>query len=1068
MSRMARLAQGVMEASWLLALIVAPLYFNVQSERVFEPDKIALVRWLALIALAAWIVWVVDRGWAPGGQWRAGWQRLRALPFFLPTCLVVLSYLISTVFSVAPNTSLWGSYQRLQGLWTTYSYIVLFFVTYHQLRTRAQLERLVTIVVVTSVPIGLYGVVQRFGGDPLPWGGDVQTRITGHMGNAIFLGAYLIMAMFLTLYRVIRSFARILRDKEGTQGYTESVVGGAYLFVFIVQVLALIYTQSRGPFLGFLGGIYIFGLLALLALRPRYYRLMAGGWVAAAVAVSLFLVLFNLPNSPLAPLREMPYIGRLGRILDVSRENPTGRVRVLIWQGAVELLLPHDPLNFPPDMRPDPLNAIRPLIGYGPEAMWVAYNRFYQPELAQIERRNASPDRSHNETFDSLIRTGVLGFAAYVWLFVAVFFYGLRWLGLIRSPGDRARFFTLWFGMGALSVLVARWVDGTWRFFGVALPFGFILGLVAYVTLVGLTRPLPEVPAAQRERYVLVLALLATITAHYVEVTFGIAIVSTRTYFWVLIAVLAVVGTQRLREAPAEAKAAHARANTPRGRRRKRRGAPTAEESSPAFWHDRDLWAYALVGAFILATLAYEFIINLPAGNVISDDPWQIIGNSLFTRVQRGVRVANPYQFYMILFTWIVLSLLFTGERVRVWSQRRITLWAQGLGVVAVAMGLGFMSMALVQARFLAAAARLQVEAARSSEAVVALAEHMGRYPVAYYAWLFLTVGALAVTLGWPPRGMWMPWVRRGISGFLAVVLLGVVLWLGFGPVMAPIRADIMFKQAKAFGNARRYSEAEAIYQRVLALVPREDYYYLFYGKTLLDHAQSVTRPEERQRLLEEAERVLVRARDLNPLNTDHTANLARFYFAWAGMTSDPAQRQRYLEQALTYFAQAVSLSPNNARLRDEYAIALWQAGREEEALEQLRISLALDDTFYLTYLYLADFYRMKQQWENAVTYYQEALKRQPNDVRILSGLAFAYAQLGDVANAIRYNLEVLRQRPQDFATLRNLAILYREQGNVAEALRYAQQALAVAPPNEREALQGLIQQLQQESRGQP
>ena len=229
-----------------------------------------------------------------------------------------------------------------------------------------------------------------------------------------------------------------------------------------------------------------------------------------------------------------------------------------------------------------------------------------------------------------------------------------------------------------------------------------------------------------------------------------------------------------------------------------------------------------------------------------------------------------------------------------------------------------------------------------------------------------------------------------------------------------------------------------------------------------------MTRPEERQRLLEEAERVLVRARDLNPLNTDHTANLARFYFAWAGMTSDPAQRQRYLELALTYFAQAVSLSPNNARLRDEYAIALWQAGREEEALEQLRISLALDDTFYLTYLYLADFYRMKQQWENAVTYYQEALKRQPNDVRILSGLAFAYAQLGDVANAIRYNLEVLRQRPQDFATLRNLAILYREQGNVAEALRYAQQALAVAPPNEREALQGLIQQLQQESRGQP
>ena len=1069
MSRTARVARGTIEACWLLALIVAPLYFNVQSERVFEPDKISLIRWLAIIAGGAWVVWVLETGWSPregAESWRTVWRRLRDLPFALPALLVVLSYFISTLLSVAPNTSLWGSYQRLQGLWTTYSYIVLFFVTYQHLRTRAQLDRLVTVVIATSVPIGLYGIVQRFGGDPLPWGGDVQTRIAGHLGNAIFLGAYLIMAMFLTLYRVIRSFANILRDTEGTRGYTESLVGGVYLFVFIVQVMALIYTQSRGPFLGFLGGLYIFGLLAILALRPRHYRLLAGGWVGAAVAAGLFLVLFNLPNTPLAPLREMPYIGRLGRILDVSRENPTGRVRVLIWQGAVELLLPHEPLNFPPDMRPDRFNVLRPLIGYGPEAMWVAYNRFYQPELAQIERRNASPDRSHNETFDSLIRTGILGFAAYVWLFVAVFFYSLRWLGLIQTSRDRFWFFALWFGIGFLSVLIARWVDGTWRFFGVALPFGFIIGLIAYVTLIGLTRPLPDVPAAERERYVVLLALLATIAAHYVEVTFGIAIVSTRTYFWILTAVLAIVGTQRLeRVVPLSAPASSG--SERRSKRRKRR-ATTVPESSPAFWQDRTLWVYALVAAFILATLAFEFTINLPTGNFITDDPWQIIGNSLFTRVERGLRVDNPYQFYMILFTWVVLALLSVGERVRGWWQRDVQTWAQGLVLVTLAMGIGFLVMALVQARFLATAARLQVEAGRSAAAVVALAEHMGRFPVAYYGLLVFTVMAIALVLGWPAREEFVPWVQRGVSGVLAPVVLAVILWVGFGPALAPIRADIMFKQAKAFSNARRYPEAEAIYQRVLELVPQEDYYYLFYGKTLLDHAQSVTNPEERQQLLDQAEAVLLRARDLNPLNTDHTANLARFYFARAGMSSDPAERQMFLEEALEYFAQAISLSPNNARLRDEYAIALFQVGRAEEALEQLQISLELDDTFYLTYLYLADYYRLQEAWEQAVIYYQEALKRQPNDVRILSGLAFTYARLGDVENAIRYNLQVLQQRPQDFATLRNLAILYREQGNVVEALRYAQRALTVAPPNEQEPIRALVQQLQQESRGQP
>ena len=30
-------------------------------------------------------------------------------------------------------------------------------------------------------------------------------------------------------------------------------------------------------------------------------------------------------------------------------------------------------------------NALRPLIGYGPEAMWMAFNPFYPPDLAHYE-----------------------------------------------------------------------------------------------------------------------------------------------------------------------------------------------------------------------------------------------------------------------------------------------------------------------------------------------------------------------------------------------------------------------------------------------------------------------------------------------------------------------------------------------------------------------------------------------------------------------------------------------------------------------------------------------------------
>ena len=53
---------AVIEAGWLAALIVAPLFFNVFSSRVFEPDKISLIRTIALIMLLAWLVKVAGGG----------------------------------------------------------------------------------------------------------------------------------------------------------------------------------------------------------------------------------------------------------------------------------------------------------------------------------------------------------------------------------------------------------------------------------------------------------------------------------------------------------------------------------------------------------------------------------------------------------------------------------------------------------------------------------------------------------------------------------------------------------------------------------------------------------------------------------------------------------------------------------------------------------------------------------------------------------------------------------------------------------------------------------------------
>ena len=130
---------------------------------------------------------------------------------------LALLYLVSTIFSVSPYTSFWGSYQRLQGTYTTLSYLVVFAALVGNLRRRAQVERLITVAILASLPVSLYGVLQRYQADPIPWGGDVIARVASNLGNSIFVAAYLIMVFPLTVMRIVEFFEALLTRPRPVQ-----------------------------------------------------------------------------------------------------------------------------------------------------------------------------------------------------------------------------------------------------------------------------------------------------------------------------------------------------------------------------------------------------------------------------------------------------------------------------------------------------------------------------------------------------------------------------------------------------------------------------------------------------------------------------------------------------------------------------------------------------------------------------------------------------------------------------------------------------------------------------------
>ncbi len=1087
---------GVIEAGWLAALVIAPLFFNVFSSRVFEPDKISLIRTIALMMLVAWLIKIANGG----AIFEPAWARNRSPaetptqaesarllwrnPFFIPVAMLVVAYLISTLFSLAPAVSWFGSYQRLQGTYSFLSYLTIGLLTTAHLRSPEQIRRLQHVVVVTSVPIAIYGIIQHMELDPLPWGGDTTRRITANAGNAIFLGAYLIMALFFTFERIFSSFAALLRTDENAPKGTDlltALTGGFYLFAVLVQALAIVWTQSRGPWLGALFGAYLFVLLVFMALRPRRYMMLTGIWVGLGVAgVALIFAMNTLPV--FEGLRDVPYLGRLTQLLD--QESTTAQVRTLIWQGASEMVTPHEPL-LRPDGEADALNAVRPLVGYGPEAMWVAFNRFYPAALSQVEARNASPDRSHNETWDSLVVTGLLGFVAYMALFLAIFYWAMRWLGLLVNKRDTWLFFTFLLASGALlSAIFYIYDGGQTRYFGVAFPAGLMFGLLLYIMAAAFLHPDYRPDRADLPRQLLIIALFTAILAHFVEIHFGIAIAATRTYFWVFTAMLTVLGLRWAQPQPLavaveeEPEAEPEPVASVKGKKGSKVVARPAarRRAQPLPWTPLTVFTDAL----IFVTMVFLYTTNARGATNGLGALW----GAFTTRVEGGAQISSPAILILLLFTWLVMLVLgLAGEALSRREMPPLRWWLQALLVHGVIVWGAWLVYGAIQGSRVAA---LEVPSGLSTTEQLSLqldqvAGHFAFFTAMLIVWMVVTATGLA----WRALSdRAVPVGRRPLVAVAAGLVGGALLFAIVSFVnVALVRADIIYKQGQQFDGQANWVNSIELYRRALDVRESEDHYMLFLGRALLEAAKVAEAqrggdfPEQatmadvmaltperttlfgRQELLRAAEVVLRNAQRVNPLNTDHTANLARLYRTWSDLTDDAAQKQEMLDRSIAQYEAAVRLSPQAAHLWNERGNAHLARQEPELAEEAYRQSLALDPYYVQTYLLLTDLLEGQGRFDEAAAVAQggveliEARSGAASTLQLLSVLGVNQSRAGDTAAAIDAMQQMLAADPNNITALRNIALLQRDAGDLEAAAAAIEQALGATAADQTDQL---------------
>jgi len=1105
----------LIEAGWLAAVVAVPLFFNIYTARTFEPDKLTLLRSIVTVMLLAWLVKLLEEGGQveaerPFGERFKAWLKQ---PMVLPALTILLVYIVSTALSLSPLVSLWGSYQRLQGSYTFISYMVIFAMMAMNMSSHEQVDRFVTTVILASVPVALYGIIQHNGLDPLPWAGNVTRRVASNMGNAIFVSSYMIMIVPLTVSRLVQSMAAIVTEEEASWGHT--VLAAVYIFVLTVQILTIIYSLSRGPQIGLMATFALMGLLLLLVLRQRaddprrltlrevgtsigvllfvglaallggglgflagrgveallaaarlevggativgtaiggligfvgmYTYLAASGrgwrwlwasWVVLAIvggaSAITFLVLLRDPQGPLQSLRRVPALSRLSGALDTSRG--TGKVRVLIWEAALQLVSPHEPLGIPGDYTGG-VNPIRPLVGYGPESMFNAFAFVYPPDLAHVEQRGSSADRSHNETMDSLVMTGVLGFLAFYFLMGSLFYYAIKWLGWVPDRKATMRLVGLMAFAGLAGAIIPYVLQGAFTLSVLGLPFGLFGGFFLYLCVQAfLQQPSEAKPTIPASYVLLLIGMLGAFIGHFLEVHFVFSIAATYTYFWAylgLMVALARIGKAEAKEAAAETPPPEATepaeetlpAQSRRRRRRRKsrvvkrpRLAAALSLDAPETW-ETWLGSLGLAMAIILIILTFDFV---PIQFDLSTGRYSLLWMSSITFLV-GTAIAlsdvavkaegwqTPVNWGRAVMLYIVTSLGYAGFYILFHSQQRHILTTRQLDVLSGANG------------------------------IVGIL-------YGFYIALFLLMAVIALMLlqrrvrGFP---FW-----RSTNWWLYPPLIAAAVLVIFFKNLNVVKADIYLKEGERYRNVQQWDNAILLHRESVRMDSDEDFYYLMLALDFQLKAQDGRlSPADRQQAWLEGEKIALQARDINKYNPDNTGNLGRYYFT-LGQLLNPS----YYDKALDYFRKAIYLAPQNVQYYNLLAQVYYIKNQFDDAIVWLEKSIELDAEFPPTWLQLGDTYAAISEVDKALDAHKQAILMNPGgfaDANFDSRLNFYISanRHEDIVQAFQQYLEEhppqnKRERRQQRKILWAIGHAYLRAGQTEKGIRYIQQAV--------------------------
>lgn len=291
--------------------------------------------------------------------------------------------LVTVAFSVSPATALIGFTTNSNGWFALATYAVAGFLVLQLADGAPRIRTLLRTTAITASAIAAYGLIQTLGRDPLNWGVTSwgAFRSFGTIGNPDMFGAYMLLNVFVALGLLLSE-----SDRRWRIGYAAMTV---------LLAAATFTSLTRAAWLGAVAGAVVFAIAVRRSRLPsKRTLLIVAGVVLVLVAGAAALSLSNTDV-------DSNVIRRATTAFSPNDKNTLGRTET--WRVAAIAI------------------ADRPLVGYGPDAFYLAFGPRRTPAYARLVEPNIAQPDAHSSLIQLAVESGIPGV--------------LLWLALLGTVG---------------------------------------------------------------------------------------------------------------------------------------------------------------------------------------------------------------------------------------------------------------------------------------------------------------------------------------------------------------------------------------------------------------------------------------------------------------------------------------------------------------------------------------------------------------------------------------------------------------------------------------------------------